>query len=160
MTATLPRILQIVPAAGFRAVYGSVVGGTPRGAGEGVPEAVELAAHPLAGFALVEDGDGGRSVVGLDPRDFVYLCDEIGDFLGYLAPGEDLAGEAGEEFRRAARGLAKARAETARRTDLLREAGYEPSGEEHPGVPGPPRWRAPDGRAVSYAAAVDEVEGL
>lgn len=101
------RILQIMPAEGFRAVYGTI---------QEDGKTVDLDARPLAGFALVEDEAGGRSVVGLDPRDIVYLCGELGDHLGYLPPGEKLTGEAEEEFRKMALSLHEVRADSRRRS--------------------------------------------
>jgi hypothetical protein len=75
------RILQIIPADGWLVAYEV----------DGKPEA-----WPLACWALVEEvGKGGvlhTSVSGVDMTGGgdagIDVCDETGNFLGYLAPGQ------------------------------------------------------------------------
>lgn len=68
------RIVQIMPADGWKAVYVN---------GDGV-----VAVVPLVGWALVEDGEGRRHVDGLDGRgDVITLCDNMVGFQVFEAPG-------------------------------------------------------------------------
>jgi hypothetical protein len=69
-------IIQIIPAAGFRAVYRP----------EDAPD--QLIERPLACWALVEDHEGSRSVEGMDVDWAVDFCGDTGGFVGYAAPGE------------------------------------------------------------------------
>lgn len=70
------RILQIIPADGWNAVYAIRPDRNKN-------NPVWLA--PLACWALVEQ-ERARLVVGLDPT--LSFCDQGDNFLGYLAPGK------------------------------------------------------------------------
>lgn len=76
------RILQIVPAEGWLAVYDY-----------GSRDVEDIRTRPVACFALVED-DTGTRVVGMD-ADVVAGGTPRGKFLGYVKEGESL-----QRFRR------------------------------------------------------------
>jgi hypothetical protein len=76
------RILQIVPAEGWLAVYDY-----------GSRDVEDIRTRPVACFALVED-DTGTRVIGLD-ADMVAGMTPRGKFLGYVKEGESL-----QRFRR------------------------------------------------------------
>lgn len=63
------KILQIIPAAGWFAVYKN----------EGEPETLS----PLACWALVEDEEGNTNVQGMDADDYVDFVEDIGNFSKY-----------------------------------------------------------------------------
>lgn len=77
------RIVQIIPATGWRALY------VERGA-EGE---VELFTKILAVWALVEqrgsDGVLGQSVEGMDGGEYLDTCEEQVNFVAYLEPDDD-----------------------------------------------------------------------
>ncbi len=73
------RIIQIVPANGWQAVY-AIRPEQNRG------NPVWVSALPL--WALVEEGDR-QFVIGLDST--LEFCDQGDNFLGYLSPGEALS---------------------------------------------------------------------
>jgi hypothetical protein len=77
------RILQIIPADGWLAVYDY-----------GSSDVEDLRTRPLACFALVEDQTGTR-VIGMD-ADVVAALPTRGRFLGYIREGESL-----QRFRKA-----------------------------------------------------------
>ena len=77
------RILQIIPADGWLAVYDY-----------GSADVEDIRTRPLACFALVEDQTGTR-VIGMD-ADAVGGFTTRGRFLGYAREGENL-----QRFRRA-----------------------------------------------------------
>jgi hypothetical protein len=71
------RILQIIPAVGWLAVYDF-----------GSSDVEDIRTRPLACFALVEDQTGTR-VIGMD-ADAVASHPTRGRFLGYIREGENL----------------------------------------------------------------------
>ena len=71
----MKRIVQIVPATGWSAIYAMK---------NGVPVAYF---EPLALWAIVEEEDGSdRHVEGLSGDECILPVEEIENFLGYLAP--------------------------------------------------------------------------
>lgn len=80
MPAADRRIIQIMPAApDWRAIYADE-------SEEGL-----VLETPLVGWALIEQEDGSRCVVGLDATGEVESCEALENFLGYAAPGEPAA---------------------------------------------------------------------
>lgn len=67
------RILQIIPAKGWYAIHNENVEGQP----------MREVRIRLACWALVEDDDGHREVVGMDALDTVEITDEGGTFERY-----------------------------------------------------------------------------
>ena len=78
--ATEPKILQIIPAPGWAAVF----------AIEHPDKPWQAESSPLVAWALVEDSDSERSIEGVDALDFTDLVEGQAGFLGYLAPGQDI----------------------------------------------------------------------
>lgn len=74
------RIIQILPANGWRAVYAMEMDD-----GTWVAEA-----YPLALWALIEEGDGFTSVVGMDCADVALSVEDNINHLGYIGPGDDI----------------------------------------------------------------------
>ena len=62
------KIIQIVPSVGWFALY---------------LEDGSVRKDPLACWALVEDDDGFRHVIGMEATDFVSSAEDIGGFQGY-----------------------------------------------------------------------------
>ncbi len=75
------KILQVMPADGWRALY---VSRAPGGA-------AALEAIPLVAWSLWEDEDGDRGISGLDSdaHGFTDYADEASNFVCYLSPGMD-----------------------------------------------------------------------
>lgn len=72
------RILQIMPAAGWRYVC----------ADEAKDGGAETTEYPLVAFALVELCDGDREVAPLTGMEYIERADQLANFLGLVGPGE------------------------------------------------------------------------
>ncbi len=78
----MEKIIQIIPADGWSAVYA-----------EKKEDGIYLPFFmPLACWALIEEKDGERRVVGLDGPDYIDSAEDSCNFLGYASPSEGLEG--------------------------------------------------------------------
>lgn len=73
------RILQIIPADGWLAVYDHTVA-----------DVEDIRSCPLVCWALVADQNGSTNVIGMD-ADYIAGSRESGRFLGYIRQGESVA---------------------------------------------------------------------